>query len=147
MAARAGAAAAETEEGLPDSIKRVGTYTSWPDERPGQNYMFNWCLNGDGVTPLRESSFRITKPLDLKIAGLQPPKKSPLQVRAGAMLLAFDGAHGTLLYRGSGGRKKGVARIVSPLAQACLSSILLFFASSNFVLLRRLLADQGSRRH
>lgn len=68
-------------EGLPDSIKRVGQAEAFPNEYPGQVYAFNWCLNGDGVTPLRRSAFRITKPLDLKVAGLTPPKKSPLQVR------------------------------------------------------------------
>jgi hypothetical protein len=67
-------------EGLPDSIKRVGQTESFPNEYPGQIYAFNWCLNGDGVTPLKRSAFRITKPLDLKIAGLTPPKKTPLQV-------------------------------------------------------------------
>ena len=49
-------------------------------EYPGQNYVFNWCLNGDGVTPTKKSAFRITKSLDLKIAGLQPAM-SPLKVR------------------------------------------------------------------
>jgi hypothetical protein len=68
-------------EGLPDSIKRVGQAEAFPNEYPGQIYAFNWCLNGDGVTPLRRSAFRITKPLDLKVAGLTPPKKTPLQVR------------------------------------------------------------------
>jgi hypothetical protein len=65
---------------LPDSIKRVGTAEAFPNEYPGQVYAFNWCLNGDGVTPLRKSAFRITKPLDLKIAGLEPPKAKPLKV-------------------------------------------------------------------
>eukprot|EP00522_Entomoneis_paludosa_P018394 CAMPEP_0172453250 /NCGR_PEP_ID=MMETSP1065-20121228/10663_1 /TAXON_ID=265537 /ORGANISM="Amphiprora paludosa, Strain CCMP125" /LENGTH=233 /DNA_ID=CAMNT_0013205429 /DNA_START=325 /DNA_END=1026 /DNA_ORIENTATION=- len=55
---------------------------AFPDERPGKNYKFNWCLNGDGVTPLRASAFRITKPLDLKIASLSQPKKMPLSVKA-----------------------------------------------------------------
>lgn len=36
------------------------------------------------MTPLKKKAFRITKPLDLKIAGLQPPKKSPLQIKAAA---------------------------------------------------------------
>jgi hypothetical protein len=72
---------AKESEGLPDSIKRVGQTESFPNEYPGQIYAFNWCLNGDGVTPLKRSAFRITKPLDLKIAGLTPPKKTPLQVR------------------------------------------------------------------
>ena len=67
-------------EGLPDSIKRVGTTEAFPNEYPGQIYAFNWCLNGDGVTPLRKSSFRITKPLDLKVAELKLPKKNPLKV-------------------------------------------------------------------
>jgi hypothetical protein len=65
---------------LPDTIKRVGTSEAFPNEYPGQNYAFNWCLNGDGVTPLKASAFRITKPLDLKVAGLELPKKQPLQV-------------------------------------------------------------------
>jgi hypothetical protein len=72
-------------EGLPDSIKRVGQPEAFPNEYPGQIYAFNWCLNGDGVTPLRRSAFRITKPLDLKISGLTPPKKTPLQVRISCM--------------------------------------------------------------
>jgi hypothetical protein len=37
-------------------------------------------LNGDGVTPLRRSAFRITKPLDLKVANLTVPSKMPLKV-------------------------------------------------------------------
>lgn len=49
------------------------------------NYAFNWALNGDGVTPLRRSAFRINKPLDLKVAGLNTPKKSPLKVRGKAI--------------------------------------------------------------
>jgi hypothetical protein len=65
---------------VPDSIKRVGQAEAFPNEYPGQNYAFNWCLNGDGVTPLKKSAFRITKPLDLKVAGLALPKKQPLQV-------------------------------------------------------------------
>mmetsp|Transcript_13091 Transcript_13091/g.31577 ORF Transcript_13091/g.31577 Transcript_13091/m.31577 type:complete len:279 (+) Transcript_13091:192-1028(+) len=72
---------AEASEGLPDSIKRVGSYSAFPDERPGKNYTFNWCLNGDGVTPLRASAYRITKPLDLKVAQLAVPKKMPLSVK------------------------------------------------------------------
>lgn len=67
--------------GLPDSIKRVGEAMAVPNEYPGQNYAFNWSLNADGVTPLKKSSFRITKPLDLKIAGLEQPKTNPLKVR------------------------------------------------------------------
>jgi hypothetical protein len=73
--------AAKTSSELPDSIKRVGTAAAFPNEYPGQVYAFNWCLNGDGVTPLRRSAFRITKPLDLKVAGLVLPKKNPLKVR------------------------------------------------------------------
>jgi len=68
--------------GLPESITRVGQASAFPNEYPGQNYAFNWCLNGDGVTPLKKSAFRITKPLDLKIAGLTLPKTSPLNVNA-----------------------------------------------------------------
>jgi len=67
---------------LPESITRVGEATAFPNEFPGQNYMFNWCLNADGVTPLKKSAFRITKPLDLKVAGLQLPTTSPLNVNA-----------------------------------------------------------------
>jgi hypothetical protein len=48
-------------------------------------YEFNWALNGDGVTPLKRSAFRINKPLDLKIAGLALPKKIPLKVKASSM--------------------------------------------------------------
>jgi len=56
-------------------------------EYPGHNYAFNWCLNGDGVTPLNRSAFRICKPLDLKVAGLQP-LQSPLKVRLSGPSLA-----------------------------------------------------------
>jgi hypothetical protein len=80
---------AKESEGLPDSIKRVGQTESFPNEYPGQIYAFNWCLNGDGVTPLKRSAFRITKPLDLKIAGLSPPKKTPLQVRLSCIEYPF----------------------------------------------------------
>jgi hypothetical protein len=73
--------ASVASEGLPDSIKRVGTPFAFPNEYPGQIYEFNWCLNKDGVTPLRRSAFRVTKPLDLKVAGLTPPKAMPLKVR------------------------------------------------------------------
>jgi hypothetical protein len=73
--------AAATSPGLPESIKRVGEASAFPNEYPGQNYAFNWSLNADGVTPLRKSAFRITKVLDLKIAGLEPHAKSPLKVR------------------------------------------------------------------
>jgi len=66
--------------GLPESLKRVGESTSFPNEYPGQNYEFNWALNFDGVTPLKKSSFRIMKALDLKIAGLKPLTKTPLKV-------------------------------------------------------------------
>eukprot|EP00545_Synedropsis_sp_CCMP1620_P003364 CAMPEP_0119012708 /NCGR_PEP_ID=MMETSP1176-20130426/7320_1 /TAXON_ID=265551 /ORGANISM="Synedropsis recta cf, Strain CCMP1620" /LENGTH=263 /DNA_ID=CAMNT_0006965719 /DNA_START=64 /DNA_END=855 /DNA_ORIENTATION=+ len=61
--------------GLPESLKRIATSEVFPNEYPGQNYAFNWCLNGDGVTPLKKASFRITKELDLKIAGLVPVAK------------------------------------------------------------------------
>jgi hypothetical protein len=73
-------ATAPTSEGLPDSIKRVGETIAFPDEKPGDCYAFNWCLNGDGVTPLHGSAFRISKPLDLKVAGLSQPKINPLEV-------------------------------------------------------------------
>lgn len=67
---------------LDDSIKRVAPSTTFPNEYPGQNYEFNWALNFDGVTPLKKSAFRICKPLDLKVAGLTPLKKTPLKVNA-----------------------------------------------------------------
>jgi hypothetical protein len=66
----------------------VGTVEAFPNEYPGQVYAFNWCLNGDGVTPLRKSAFRITKPLDLKIAGLELPKTKPLKVRTKMLVFA-----------------------------------------------------------
>jgi len=83
---------------LPDSITRVATVSAFPNEYPGQNYMFNWALNADGVTPLKKSAFRIAKPLDLKVAGLDLPKTSPLNVsvkgqhipEAGSEELDFD---------------------------------------------------------
>jgi hypothetical protein len=74
--------AATQSSGLPSSITRVGAADSFPNEYPGQNYIFNWCLNADGVTPLKKSAFRITKPLELKVAGLELPKTSPLKVNA-----------------------------------------------------------------
>jgi len=86
--------------GLPESIKRVGQSVAFPNEYPGQNYDFNWALNFDGVTPLKKSSFRIMKPLDLKIAGLNPLTNTPLKVctlsekgnvpEAGADSLSFE---------------------------------------------------------
>lgn len=85
--------------GLPETIKRVGTPEAFPNEYPGQNYGFNWALNADGVTPINRSAWRITKPLDLKIAGLNQPKARPLQVKvaasdnmpeAGSDALSFD---------------------------------------------------------
>lgn len=45
-------------------------------------YEFNWCLNGDGVTPLKRTAFRINKPLDVKVAGLTPNSKTSLKVKA-----------------------------------------------------------------
>lgn len=65
---------------LPESITRVGQSEAFPNEYPGQNYEFNWALNFDGVTPLKRSSFRIMKPLDLKVAGLNPLANTPLKV-------------------------------------------------------------------
>ena len=76
------AAAQATASSLPDSITRVGQPDAFPNEYPGQNYIFNWCLNADGVTPLKKSAFRIAKPLDLQVAGLELPKTSPLKVNA-----------------------------------------------------------------
>jgi hypothetical protein len=70
----------DPKEGLPDSIRRVGEVFQLPNEYPGQYYAFNWCLNGDGVTPLKKSAWRIMKPFDLKLAGLPPPKVYPLKV-------------------------------------------------------------------
>ncbi|KAL7518395.1 hypothetical protein ACHAWX_003229 [Stephanocyclus meneghinianus] len=66
------------------SVKRISETDVFPNEYPGQNYMFNWCLNADGVTPLKKRAFRITKPLDLKVAGLALPPSSPLRVDAAA---------------------------------------------------------------
>lgn len=66
---------------FPDSIKRVGTTEPFPNEYPGMIYAFNWCLNGDGVTPIRQSAFQIIKPFDLKVAGLKQPARIPLKVR------------------------------------------------------------------
>lgn len=78
----------------PDPISsRVGSVSAFPNEYPGQIYAFNWCLNGDGVTPLKKSAFRITKPLDLKVAGLQPPKKIPLMVRPVLVSFLASGVH------------------------------------------------------
>jgi len=76
------APAAASSSNLPPSIPRVGAATAFPDEYPGQNYIFNWCLNADGVTPLKKCAYRITKPLDLKVAGLSLPTSSPLAVNA-----------------------------------------------------------------
>ncbi|CAB9513038.1 Phosphoenolpyruvate carboxykinase [Seminavis robusta] len=73
-----------SSEGLPDSIKRVGQASAFPNEYPGQVYAFNWCLNKDGVTPLQQSAFRITKSLDLRVAGLTPPGSMPLKIKAAA---------------------------------------------------------------
>lgn len=67
---------------LPDSVKRVNQADVIPNEYPGQNYAFNWQLNADGVTPIKKASFRITKPLDLKIAGLEQPSTRPLSIKA-----------------------------------------------------------------
>ena len=81
-------------------MERVGESFAFPNEYPGQNYEFNWTLNADGVTPIKKSAFRITKPLELKIAGLTPLKTSPLKVNskatkktlkeAGSANLSFD---------------------------------------------------------
>lgn len=78
----AGVAPAAPSEGvLPSTLERVGKTEAFPNQYPGQNYAFNWCLNGDGVTPVNKSAFRIVKPLDLRVAGLSVPKKNPLSVR------------------------------------------------------------------
>jgi len=84
VAAEAASQTATPTPGLPDSITRVGGPLAFPNEYPGQDYVFNWCLNADGVTPLNKSAFRITKPLDLRVAGLTLPKTSPLEVNASA---------------------------------------------------------------
>jgi len=82
--------------GIPDSIKRVGKVSAFPNEYPGMSYEFNWALNGDGVTPLKKSAFRINKPLDAKVAGLAPAKTNPLKVtgtaipEAGTEALSFE---------------------------------------------------------
>eukprot|EP00571_Detonula_confervacea_P012130 CAMPEP_0172313514 /NCGR_PEP_ID=MMETSP1058-20130122/20336_1 /TAXON_ID=83371 /ORGANISM="Detonula confervacea, Strain CCMP 353" /LENGTH=270 /DNA_ID=CAMNT_0013027173 /DNA_START=40 /DNA_END=852 /DNA_ORIENTATION=- len=76
------AASQTTPPPLPESVTRVGEAMAFPNEYPGQNYIFNWCLNADGVTPLKKSAFRIAKPLDLKVAGLELHKTSPLKVNA-----------------------------------------------------------------
>mmetsp|Transcript_16320 Transcript_16320/g.26564 ORF Transcript_16320/g.26564 Transcript_16320/m.26564 type:complete len:274 (-) Transcript_16320:103-924(-) len=81
----AAASGAQWEGGIPDTIKRVGQASAFPDEYPGMVYEFNWALNADGVTPLKRSAFRINKPLDLKIAGLNLPQKNPLKVKAKAI--------------------------------------------------------------
>ena len=73
-------ATAGAQPDIPDSLKRVGQTIPFPNESPGCVYHFNWCLNSDGVTPLRRSAFRISKTLDLKVAGLSLPKKMPLSV-------------------------------------------------------------------
>jgi hypothetical protein len=80
----AASSAQQTTAGLPESITRIGNPTAFPNEYPGQNYIFNWALNADGVTPLKKAAFRITKPLDLQVAGLSLPKSSPLKVDAKA---------------------------------------------------------------
>jgi hypothetical protein len=81
----AAASGAQWEGGIPDTVKRVGLASAFPDEYPGMIYEFNWALNGDGVTPLKRSAFRINKPLDLKVAGLTLPKSNPLKVKAKAI--------------------------------------------------------------
>jgi len=94
--AASAAPGAQWEGGIPDSMKRVGQPSAFPNEYPGMIYEFNWALNGDGVTPLKRSAFRINKPLDLKVAGLTPPKKNPLKVtgkaipEAGTEQLSFE---------------------------------------------------------
>jgi hypothetical protein len=85
LASVAAASGAQWEGGIPDSIKRVGQASAFPDEYPGMIYEFNWALNGDGVTPLKRSAFRINKPLDLKVAGLNLPKTNPLKVKGKAI--------------------------------------------------------------
>lgn len=64
----------------------MGNAEVFPNEYPGQNYAFNWCLNGDGVTPLKKAAFRMTKPLDVKIAGLAPVKKTNVKAAAASKM-------------------------------------------------------------
>lgn len=73
-----------TFSSLPESFSSESQSFAFPNEYPGQNYAFNWCLNGDGVTPLHKSAFRILKPLDVQIAGLKPLTTVPLSVNATA---------------------------------------------------------------
>lgn len=82
ISAAAAAAATSKKDGLPASVERVGEADFFPNEGPGRVILFNWQLNKDGVTPLKESAFRISKPLDLKVAGLAQPKTNPLKIKA-----------------------------------------------------------------
>ena len=95
--AEAASQTATPTPGLPDSIARVGGPLAFPNEYPGQNYVFNWCLNADGVTPLNKSAFRIIKPLDLRVAGLTLPKISPLRVNVSAEKATIPEAGGDKL--------------------------------------------------
>jgi hypothetical protein len=83
-------APAAPAEGLPPTLERIGQTSAVPNEYPGHIYAFNWCLNSDGVTPVNKKAFRITKPLDLKVAGIPVPKKNPLQVSLGTFLLGVS---------------------------------------------------------
>jgi hypothetical protein len=69
------AATAKQQPAWVESLCRISESAPFPNQYPGQNYMFNWCLNANGVTPLNKSAFRITKPLDLKVGG--PAQKVP----------------------------------------------------------------------
>ena len=64
------------------SVSRVGESLVFPRERPGLDYKFNWSLNADGVTPTKKSAFRLMagKDLDLKLAGLNVPKKKKVSL-------------------------------------------------------------------
>lgn len=81
---------------LPPSISRVGASYQFPNEYPGQIYNFNWCLNGDGVTPTKKSAFRIIKSLDLKISGLKQPESNPLVVKIGPEITIPEAGSETL---------------------------------------------------
>jgi len=63
----------------PPTWDRIGKVMIFPDEGPGVDYKFNWQLNADGVTPTRELAFRIMKPLDITVAGLEPTPASVVE--------------------------------------------------------------------
>mmetsp|Transcript_18092 Transcript_18092/g.17456 ORF Transcript_18092/g.17456 Transcript_18092/m.17456 type:complete len:273 (-) Transcript_18092:157-975(-) len=85
----------------PESISRVGAATSFPNEYPGMNYEFNWSLNADGVTPTKKSAFRMTKPLDVRIAGLDPFKSSSSISSNGPLKVDAESAKASMPEAGS----------------------------------------------